>query len=159
MNLKFALRLLLSFLLPVCSLAGCGGDGFCRVPVSGTVTVDGDSNIAGSLVGTADMSNDTKGTNRPNVSAPIENGKFTFVAGTEPAAGEYVFEVSIYRPGENTAAVTSQSAPGDEMETGSGSVMYQTRVTIPEGGSENLAIELSSSDKLAGAADAGSGER
>ena len=159
MLLRSTLKSVLLACLPICCLVGCGGgDSFDRVAVSGTVSVDGDANVSGGLVAMADIDADPDNTSRPNANAPIENGKFTIDAANGPAVGAYLFEVSITVPDEATED-SGEADPEDANETGGNVVVYQKRVAIPEGGSESLAVELTSSDLLGESGETPSGER
>ena len=160
MVLRTASKLMVLGCLSACCLVGCGGgDSFSRVAVSGTVSVDGNTNVSGGLIATADIESDPEGGGRPNGSAQIEGGKYSFDAENGPAAGMYRFEISITVPDENTAEDAGDGAPEGETETGGNVVVYQRRVEIPEGGSESLAVELTSSDLLGESGDTPSGER
>jgi len=159
MLLRSALKIVLAC-LPICCLVGCGGseESFSRVAVSGTMSVDGDANVSGGVVAMADIETDADNTGRPNANARIENGKFTFDAANGPTAGAYLFEISITVPDEATED-SGEADPEDASETGGNVVVYQKRVTIPEGGSESLTVELTSSDLLGESGETPSGER
>ena len=124
--------------LLVCLVVGCTGDTFDRVSVSGTVSCEGNENPSGSILATPAAT----GTGAPNVGAPITDGKFSFPAGQEPVAGSYIFEVSLLVPGAEPAAGES---PEGEVETGP-EVLYRKTIDIPEGGTDSLAIELTSAE-------------
>ncbi len=94
-----------------CVLAGCGGDSFDRVPLSGTVTCEGMASVNGGILATSAQA----GTSAPNVSAPITDGKFSFPAGQGPVAGSYIFEISLQIPG---AKPPPGQSPEGEVETG-----------------------------------------
>ena len=132
------LRISCAVALLSCCIVGCGGDGFNRVSVSGTVTCDGDANRSGSILASPAKT----GTDAPNVSTPVTDGKFSFSADQKPVAGSYIFEVGLQVPG-------AQPAPGEspegEVETGP-EIIYRKTVDIPEGGSDSLSIELTSAD-------------
>ena len=132
------LRIACAIALLSCFLVGCADDSFNRVPVSGTVTCEGNASPAGSIL----ASPATPGTDAPNVGAPITDGKFSFPAGQEPVAGSYIFEISLLVPGEQPDPGES---PEGEVETGP-EVIYRKTLDIPEGGSDSLAIELTSAD-------------
>lgn len=160
MVLRSASSLMLSVSFVMCCLAGCGGgDSFSRVPVSGTVSVDGNTNVSGSLVLTADIDGDPDGVGRPNASAQLEDGKFTFDATNGPAAGAYIFEIGVTVPDESTSEESGEGAPEGVTETGGNAIYYQRRISVPEGGSESLSVELTSSDLLDDSGLAPSGER
>ncbi len=118
-------------------VAGCGGDGFNRVPVAGTVACEGLENPSGYVVATPASA----GAGAPNSSGSVVDGRFAFAEGQGPVAGEYLFEFHFQQSSEVT-----QSEDG-EQETGP-TVAYRTKVQIPEGGSESLSVELSQRDRL-----------
>ncbi len=121
-------------------IVGCGGgDGFDRVGISGTVTCEGVESPSGSIMASIAAA----GTEAPNVSWPLEGGKFSIPADQGPIAGSYKFEISIVT-GEAAAA---GEAPEGEVETGP-EVLYKTTVEIPAGGSDSLAIDLTAADKV-----------
>jgi hypothetical protein len=93
--------------LLVCLIAGCTGDTFDRVSVSGTVTCEGNENPTGSILAMPAEA----GTDAPNVGAPISDGKFSFPAGQEPVPGSYIFEISLQVPGEQPDPVIGQQRP------------------------------------------------
>ena len=134
------LRISCAVALLSCCIVGCGGDGFDRVTVSGTVTCDGDANRSGSILAMPAEA----GTDAPNVSAVITDGKFSFLPDQSPVAGSYIFEVSLLVPGEEPAPGES---PEGEVETGP-EITYRKTIDVPEKGSDNLSIELTSADKL-----------
>lgn len=133
-----------------CVVAGCGGDSFDRVSLSGTVTCEGMESINGGILATSAET----GTSAPNVSAPITDGKFSFPADQGPVAGSYVFEISLQVPG-------AQPAPGEspegEVETGP-EVTFQKTIEVPEGGSDSLSIGLTSADRVGDSDSPASGE-
>jgi hypothetical protein len=119
-------------------IVGCGGgDGFDRVPVSGTVTCEDMENPSGSIMGSI------AGTEAPYVSTPLTDGKFTVAADQGPIAGSYDLEIRLVA-GE---AAPAGEAPEGEVETGP-EVLYRKTVDIPAGGSESLTIDLTSADKV-----------
>jgi hypothetical protein len=118
-------------------LVGCGGDGFNRVPVSGTIAVDGLKDPDGYIVATPTG----QAAGNPNASATIESGRFTFAPGQEPGVGEYFFEFHFL-----TSKVTTQSSDG-ENETGP-TIAYRTKIQIPESGNQSMTIELTNRDRL-----------
>jgi hypothetical protein len=122
-----------------CFLVGCGGDGFNRVEVAGTVTCEGIDSPAGSIVATPAQT----GTGMPNVSTAVTGGRFSFSADQRPVPGSYIFEFSLEVPG--AAAPDPSASPEGERETGP-TVAYRKTVEIPEGGAENLSIELTRAD-------------
>ncbi len=122
-----------------CVVAGCGGDGFDRVSLSGTVTCEGMESINGGILAT---SAEAETGVAPNVGAPITDGKFSFPSGQEPVAGSYIFEISLLVPGAQPAP---GEAPEGEVETGP-EVVYQKTIDVPEGGSDSLSIALTSAD-------------
>jgi hypothetical protein len=137
--------------LASCFMVGCGGDQFGRVPVAGTVTCEGIENPTGSILGTpADAS-----TEAPNVGTAVTDGKFRFAPEEAPVAGSYVFDISLQVPGEQPDPA---DMPEGEVETGP-EVLYQKTVDIPEGGTESLAIELTSADLAEGDESGTSGVR
>jgi len=123
-----------------CLVAGCGGESFDRVPLSGTVTCEGMENPAGSILATPAQ----QGTGAPNVSAPITDGKFSIPRDQGPVAGSYIFEISLQVPGEQPAPGES---PEGEVETGP-EVTYRKTIDVPEGGSDSLSIDLTSADRV-----------
>ncbi|MDA7503458.1 hypothetical protein OAF98_02975 [Planctomicrobium sp.] len=129
-------------------LAGCGGgDGFSRVPFSGTVTLNGDGNQAGSIVGTADSQSTASGSSEvPTVQAAIIDGKFEFLGDDRPVAGPYKFEIYMAVPDENSADDGGQSVPEDANETGGNTVAYTKLVVVPDGGSESFSLEVTDAD-------------
>lgn len=119
-------------------IVGCsGGDSFDRVPIAGTVTCEGVDNPSGSIIG----SSATPGTEAPNISAPLTDGKFSIPKDQGPIAGAYKIDIGIA-----TAEDVGGSAPEGETETGP-EVMYQKTIDIPAGGSDSLTIELTAADK------------
>jgi len=129
--------------LLTCLLVGCGGDGFSRVPLSGTVDFEGDGSRSGFITATPESA----GNGGPNVSAAIENGAFSFPADQGPVAGPYIFEVSLTVPDE-TSDDGGESAPGDAEETGGNTLTYSKSMAVPEGGSDSFVIELTSANTL-----------
>lgn len=123
-------------------IAGCGGDSFDRVALSGTVTCEGMASVNGGILATPAQ----VGTSAPNVSAPITDGKFSFPAAQGPVAGSYIFEFSLQIPG---AKPPSGQSPEGEVETGP-EVTYRKTIDVPQGGSDSLAIELTSADRVGG---------
>lgn len=138
----------LATIVAISILAGCGGgDGFSRVPFSGTVTLNGDGNQAGSIVGTADSQSTSEGASEvPTVQAAIIDGKFEFLGDDRPAAGPYKFEIYLAVPDENSADDDGQSVPEDANETGGNTVSYTKLVVVPEGGTEEFSLELTDAD-------------
>ena len=134
-----------------CLVAGCGGDSFDRVPLSGTVTCEGNANPSGGILATPAQT----GTNAPNVSAPLADGKFSIPADQGPVAGSYIFEISVQIPGAQPAPGAS---PEGEVETGP-AITYRKPIDVPKGGSDSLAIELTSADKVGDPGAPASGER
>lgn len=134
-----------------CVVAGCGGDSFDRVALSGTVTCEGMPSINGGILASPAQT----GTSAPNASAPVTDGKFSFAAGQGPVAGSYIFEISLQIPG---AKPLSGQAPEGEIETGP-TVTYSKTIDVPKGGSDSLTIALTAADRV-GTSDApASGER
>ena len=120
------------------AIVGCGGgDSFDRVAISGTVTCEGVDNPSGSIMG----SSATAGTEAPNISAPLTDGKFSIPKDQGPIVGSYKLEIGI-ASGESVGG----SAPEGETETGP-EVVYQKTIEIPAGGTDSLAIELTAADK------------
>lgn len=141
-RLRF-LRIACAIALLACFIVGCGGDEFNRVPVSGTVTLDGTAVASGSILAwAADV-----GTEAPNVGAPITDGKFSFSPDQAPVAGSYIFEIGVAAAVEETSG-GGEPDPEQAGETGP-EVTYRKTIDIPEGGSESLSIELTSADKVA----------
>lgn len=137
-------------LLP-CMLAGCGGDSFDRVPLSGTVTCEGMASINGGILATPAQA----GTKAPNVSAPIADGKFSFPKAQGPVAGSYLFEISLEVPG---AQPRPGQSPEGEKESGP-TVTYQKTIDVPKGGSDSLTIALTAADRVGNSDAPASGER
>ncbi len=123
-----------------CAVAGCGGDSFDRVALSGTVTCEGMATVNGGILATPAQT----GTSAPNVSAPIADGKFSFAAAQGPVAGSYIFEISLQIPDAKPPAGQS---PEGEVETGP-SVTYRKTIDVPKGGSDSLAIQLTPADRV-----------
>ena len=133
-----------------CVVAGCGGDSFDRVALSGTVTCQGMASVNGGILATSAQA----GTSAPNVSAPITDGKFSFPAGQGPVAGSYIFEISLQIPG---AQPKPGESPEGERESGP-TVTYQKTIDVPKGGTDSLAIQLTSADRVGDSAGTGSRE-
>lgn len=123
-----------------CVVAGCGGDSFDRVPLAGTVTCEGMATVNGGILATPAQA----GTSAPNVSAPVADGKFSFPAAQGPAAGSYIFEISLQIPG---AKPPPGQSPEGEVETGP-EVAYRKTIEVPKGGSDSLTIALTSADRV-----------
>ncbi len=121
-----------------CLVAGCGGDSFDRVPLSGTVTCEGMENPSGGMMATPAKA----GTDAPNVSWPITDGKFSIPRDQGPVPGSYIFEISVQVPG---AQPPPGESPEGEVETGP-EVVYRKTIDVPEGGSDSLSIELTPAD-------------
>ena len=124
-----------------CLLVGCGGDGFNRVAVSGTVTCEGFDSPAGSVIATPAQA----GTDLPNASTAVTDGSFSFPAEHGPVPGSYIFEFSLEVPG--APAPDPSESPEGERETGP-TVAFRTTVEIPEGGTDSLSIELTRADMV-----------
>ena len=137
MGSRFAVACVMAWL--ACFLLGCGGDGFNRVAVSGTVTCEGFDSPAGSIVATPAQTE----TGAPNVSTAVTDGRFSFSADQRPVPGSYIFEFSLELPG--AAAPDPSESPEGERETGP-TVTFRQTVEIPEGGADNLSIELTQAD-------------
>lgn len=120
-----------------CLLAGCGGDGFSRVPLSGTVSLDGDTSRSGAITATPAQA----GTSAPNATAIIENGKFSFPKDQGPVAGSYIFEVNLTVPDEEPLSAEYSN------EAGGNFVTYEKTLDIPTGGSDSFSIEVTSADQ------------
>jgi hypothetical protein len=135
------LRIACAVALLSCLVVGCGGDTFDRVPLSGTVTYEGDANLSGSIVATPAA----EGENAPNATAIITDGKFSFPAGKRPAAGSYIFEIYLTGPAEETSS-GGESSPEDAGETGGEEITFRKRIDVPEGGRDSVSIELTSAD-------------
>jgi len=123
-----------------CVVAGCGGDSFDRVALSGTVTCEGMASVNGGILATPAQ----PGTSAPNASTPVTDGKFSFPAAQGPVVGSYVFEISLQIPG---AQPKPGQSPEGEVETGP-EITYRKTIDIPKGGSDGLAIELTSADRV-----------
>lgn len=133
-----------------CVIAGCGGDSFDRVAISGTVTCEGMSSVNGGILASSAQT----GTSAPNVSAPVTDGKFSFPADQGPVAGPYIFEISLEVPG---AKPPPGQSPEGEIETGP-TVTYRKTIDVPKGGSDSLTIALTSADRVGDSARPASGE-
>jgi hypothetical protein len=144
------LRIGCAIALLSCFIAGCGGDSFDRVPLSGTVTCEGMATPSGGILATPAQA----GTDAPNVSAPITDVKFVVPRDQGPVPGSYIFEISLLVPGEQPAP---GEAPEGEVETGP-EVTYRKTIDVPEGGSDSLSIELTSADLVGGPDAPASGE-
>jgi len=70
------------------AISGCGSDGLGRVPVEGTVTVDGAPMPSGSIVFVP-----ADGTKGPKAAAIVENGQFSLEREVGPVAGSHVVKV------------------------------------------------------------------
>ncbi len=125
-------------------IVGCGGGGetFDRVAVSGTVSLEGDSSRSGSIIATADIDNGTSEGGRPTTQALLVEGKFEFTADRGPAPGDYVFEISL-----TPLDAEFELSEDGETETSDEAELYKKIVTIPAGGTDSLAIELTNSDR------------
>lgn len=124
-----------------CLLVGCGGDGFNRVAVSGTVTCEGIDSPTGSIIATPAQA----GTGVPNVSTAVTGGRFSFPADQGPVPGSYIFEFVLEMPGAQ--APDPSESPEGERETGP-TVAYRKTVEIPDGGTDDLSIELTRADLI-----------
>jgi hypothetical protein len=110
-------------------------------------------NPSGGLIATSAKA----GTDAPNVSGVVTDGRFSIPADQGPVPGSYIFEISLPAPGAK--APDPSEAPEGERETGP-TVTYRKTVEIPEGGSDSLSINLTSADLVAGdTPGATSGER
>jgi len=129
-------------------LSGCGGgDSFDRVPLAGTITVDGNDKPSGGITATADLkSSGDDAPELPNAYATIVDGKYEFNEDSQPGVGAYIFEISIFVPEEGAANETSTN-PEYANETGSNSVLYKKKVQVPEGGSDSFSIELTKNEQ------------
>ncbi len=133
-----SLRVVSAIALLSCLIVGCGGGDFDRVPVAGTVTLDG-ANVSGSILATpAELDAEA-----PNVSTAVDDGKFSFSADQAPVAGSYVFEIAVAAEG-----ATDVAGPDGDVETETAAT-YRKTVDIPAGGSESLSIELTAADIVA----------
>ena len=132
------LRIACAIALLSCLVAGCGGDSFDRVPLSGTVTCEGMENPTGGILATPAQA----GTDAPNVVWPIADGKFSIPRDQGPVPGSYIFEISLQVPGEQPAP---GEAPEGDVEAGP-EITYRKTIDVPEGGSDSLSIELTSAD-------------
>ena len=100
-------------LLTAGALAGCGsGDGWDRVPATGTVSAPGLSpeQIQGSLILVP-----ADGTNGPSASAEIVAGSFAFDRRTGPVRGPHEALIQIIAPAESGSS--SPSLPGGKEAT------------------------------------------
>ncbi len=143
-------RIAVAIALLSCVIAGCGGDSFNRVSLSGTITCEDMESINGGILATPAEA----GAGAPNVSTPVTDGKFSFPADLGPVPGSYIFEINLLVPGEQPAPGES---PEGEQETGP-EVTYRKTVDVPEGGSDSLTIELTSADQTGSSDDSGYSE-
>ncbi len=74
-------------------LAGCGGDGSGRVPLSGTVAVDGQPLERGEIAFVPQS-----GTAGPTIGTAIERGGFSVSRAEGPTPGTYRVEIRATRP-------------------------------------------------------------
>lgn len=97
---RFNSALTLARLLIVAGLlavAGCGDEDIGRVPVEGTVTVDGMPMPSGSIVFVP-----AEGTKGPKAAAIVENGQFSLEREAGPVAGSHVVKVYENQPAAGT---------------------------------------------------------
>lgn len=127
-------------------LAGCGGGGATadgRVPVEGTVTLDG------TPIGRGSIELHPQSTDGLMSGGTISDGKFTIAAAQGPKPGTY--QVRIFAS-EDTASVDTEAAPGDSSATPVAkervAAKYNTQseleVEIPAGGTKELKFEVMS---------------
>lgn len=132
-------------LLTTLAVGGCGSDPsvpadpYTRVPISGTVTLNGTPLAEGMIQ--LDPAAETKG---PTVSGDISQGKFTIGQPQGPVAGKYKVKVSGIPP----AKVNENEQPGGTPKRAPDPVpaKYNTASTletdIPAGGASNLDFPL-----------------
>jgi len=143
MRLRFVSPLIV--LLSLGFLSGCGGDSFNRVPMKGTVKLNGAPVESGGIVAIPDPDSSSSDSEKlPRAQAAIIDGGFQFEPDQSPAPGEYLFEISVAVPDEN--ADPSASPEGEE-EVGANTVLYKKKVTVPQEGEEAFLIELTDQDK------------
>ena len=92
-----------------------------------------------------------------NTTAVIKDGKFSFVSGEEPTAGQYMFEVNLSQP----LPPGIKLSPRTRMKPAATTSRYRKQLMIPAGGSSNFAIELTATDRFVAtvASQPASGER
>ena len=134
-----------AILLPILALIGCTSetstptDSYVRVPVSGTVTLEGTPVPKGSIQLTP-----AEGTKGPVTSAEIIEGKFSIEQANGPTAGKYKVSIS----GRPTATIKSDEMPGGTPKLVPEPVptKYNTASTletdVPAGGSSTLEFAL-----------------
>jgi hypothetical protein len=132
------------FLLTTLVLGGCTDtsgpvDPFTRVPISGTVTLDGAPLSVGTIQ--FDPAGDTKG---PQSSGEINAGKFTIDKVQGPVAGKYKVSIS----GKTPAKISADEQPGGTPKVVPDPVpaKFNTKTTlevdVPAGGSSSLEFPL-----------------
>ena len=122
-----ALACVLTLLLWV----GCYEDG-ARVPVSGTVTQDGQPVKAGKITFAP-----AEGTKGPAAGTLIENGRFRIPASEGPGTGDYVISVT---PGEPPRRRLSVRQPAEASSADRQSIQVTRRITHDNG---DIDLELS----------------
>lgn len=118
------------------SLAGCGGDGVDRHPVSGTVTYDGKPVPTGSITFIPDAS---VGKIAPTTYAKIENGVFKTDPAKSPTKGKYKVQVNAYD-------LANKKGAGEDVEIPALFPQYSMDVEIPPPSGE-LKIEVPAAAK------------
>lgn len=101
-------------------LAGCGGGGVPRHPVSGTVTYNGKPVVYGTIFFDPDT---TKGTDGPQGSAEIRQGRYQTEPDKSPMAGAHVVRI-----------IAWQTTPEAGMLGAPVISNYSTSVEVPVGG-------------------------
>ncbi|QDT65158.1 hypothetical protein [Calycomorphotria hydatis] len=139
------IRCHLSIVTLLCMLslsAGCGsGADADYVPLSGTISLNGDQEISGGIVATADPA--TYGNDElkpPTAHAAIENGRFKFLKNQRPSAGTYIFSFRIVDK--------SNPANFNTDEPGAFKILYRKTITIPDSGDTNLTVELAEEERV-----------
>lgn len=137
--MKSQLPAIYAMIFLFCSMVGCGGDGFDRVAVSGTVSCEGINAPNGGIVATPVQS----GMGAPNVFAVVTDGNFGFPIERGPTAGSYIFEFSFEDP---KTAPTERVVNEDGEREGGPTLTYRKTVEIPEQGADGLSINLTNAD-------------
>ena len=106
------------------ALAGCGGDGLDRRPVSGRVTYLGKPVEFGAIVFEP---NESVGQIAPMGSARIENGEFQTAADQSPIKGAYRVRIMGY----DKSKIKGDRAAGEAVEIPELFPEYRTEVEIP----------------------------
>lgn len=105
-------------------MAGCGGDGLERYPISGTVTFKGQKVEYGTIVFEPEAS---VGTIAPSGYARIENGLYKTSQEESPIKGDYRVRVM----GFDKSKMKKDAAPGEIIATPELFPAFETKVTVP----------------------------